>query len=163
MNVPSLKDYEQLGSGIFMASIPFYILFRRGKLWNRGFMNHLLFIALSYYASHGWASVLLNSRLEAARQNNVQEEAHQLRMQAKTYGRALNPDLLRYLQIEGMSYLSDDFLQNDPETKAFVSQHPIALQRRAFLINEQIKDTIVLDSPEESAGEAADDCEDEDE
>ena len=84
-------------------------------------------------------------------------------MQAKTYGRALNPDLLRYLQIEGMSYLSDDFLQNDPETKAFVSQHPIALQRRAFLINEQIKDTIVLDSPEESAGEAADDCEDEDE
>ena len=71
VNVPSEEELNALQLKIFLGSVPFYMLFRSGRIWSRGIMNQLLFFALSFYASRGWASLLLmNPRFEAARRNN---------------------------------------------------------------------------------------------
>lgn len=67
VNVPSYDKLDALQLKIFLASVPFYMLFRSGRIWDRGLMNHVMFFALSFYASRGWASLFyMNSRFEAA-------------------------------------------------------------------------------------------------
>ena len=68
VNVPSQDKLNALQFKIFVATIPFYMLFRSGRIWSRGLMNHVMFFALSFYASRGWASLFyMNPRFEAAR------------------------------------------------------------------------------------------------
>ena len=83
-------------------------------------------------------------------------------MNAKHYNRSLNALALQFLRIEGLSYLSDDFIESDPETKEWVKRHPKALQRRAVLLNYQLRDSIVIPTADEAHAQQ-ESSEDEDE
>ncbi len=72
-------------------------------------------------------------------------------MNAKISNRRLNPKIHEYLAIEGISYLSKQAIYKNEEVKEFLKKHPVALQRRALLLNEKLQGKVRLDDDGTSA------------